>query len=117
MNSIKTYKEHRWVNLRKRILIRDKYMDQYLKRYGKFRNADIVHHIFPVEHFPEYQFEEWNLISVSRATHNSFHDRNTNELTDVGLELLVRTARKNNIDIPTWLFKEKKKGMKYTQRY
>lgn len=117
MKKIETYKEPRWVSLRSRILHRDKYIDQYLKRYGKFKNADIVHHIFPVEEFPEYQFCEWNLISLARSTHNMMHDRDTNELTDIGKELLMRTAIKNNIDIPSWLFREKPKGKKYDMRY
>lgn len=110
---IENYKEPRWVELRKKILLRDKYIDQYLKRYGKFKNADIVHHIFPVKDFPEYQFEEWNLISVSRSTHNSFHDRETDELTDIGKELLVRTARRNNIDIPSWVLRKGKEKRRY----
>ena len=110
---IETYKEPRWVELRKKVLVRDKYIDHYLKRYGKLKNADIVHHIFPVKGFPEYQYCEWNLISVSRATHNLFHDRDTDELTDIGKELLIRTARRNNIDIPTWV----KKGKENKRRY
>lgn len=117
MKQLKTYKEPRWVALRKKILARDKYIDQYLKRYGKFKTAEIVHHIFPVKDFPEYQFCEWNLISIARSTHNRFHDQNTDELTDEGKELLRRTAIKNNIDIPNWIFREKKKGIKYLQRY
>jgi 5-methylcytosine-specific restriction endonuclease McrA len=92
-------------------------MDQYLKRYGKFQTATMVHHIFPVEFFPEYQYCEWNLISLSRSSHNMMHDRDTDELTDIGKELLLRTAIKNNIDIPTWMFREKEKGTKYLQRY
>ena len=115
MNSIKTYKEPRWVELRKRILFRDKYIDQYLKRYGKFKTAELVHHIFPVDEFPEYQYCEWNLISVSKATHNMFHDRDTNELTDIGRELLVRTARRNKIEIPSWYQIERKE--EYKRRY
>jgi 5-methylcytosine-specific restriction endonuclease McrA len=97
--------------LRKKILARDKYLDQYLKRYGKFKTADIVHHIFPVDEYPEYQYCEWNLISLSRSTHNMMHDRDTDELTDIGKELLVRTARRNGIEVPA--FRERKKGLKY----
>lgn len=117
MKEIKTYKEPRWVALRRKILTRDKYMDQYLKRYGKFKNADIVHHIFPVKDFPQYQYCEWNLISVSRSTHNLFHDRDTDELTEEGKELLIRTALKQGIAIPEWLTVERKKGKKYEYRY
>lgn len=112
-----SYKEPRWVALRKKILARDKYIDQYWKRYGKYRQAEIVHHIFPVRDFPQYQFCEWNLISVSRATHNMFHDQTSDDLTDEGKELLLRTARKNNIEVPEWFFWEKKKGTKYLERY
>lgn len=117
MKTIKTYKEPRWVRLRKSILERDKYLDQYWKRYGKFKNADIVHHIFPVEDFPEYQYCTWNLISLARSTHNMMHDRDTDELTDIGIELLLQTARRNKIEVPTWYVRKRKKGKKYEYRY
>lgn len=113
---IETYKEPKWVALRNKILRRDQYLDQYEKRYGRFKNADIVHHIFPVDEFPEYQFCEWNLISVSRATHNSFHDRLTDELTDKGRELLRYTARRNKIEVPSWYAKDKTKGNKFQSK-
>lgn len=113
MKPIKTYKEHRWVVLRKRILARDKYTDQVWKRYGKYKNADIVHHIFPVEYFPEYQYEEWNLISVAKSTHQQLHDRDNDQLTDMGKELLIRTARKRNIFVPAWILEEKRKDRRY----
>lgn len=117
MKKIETYKEPKWTALRKSILVRDKYLDQYLKRYGKLKTADMVHHIFPVEYFPEYQYEPWNLISVSRSTHNLFHIRETNELTDVGMELLMRTARRQKIDVPKWFTAKRKKGQKYLYKY
>ena len=113
---IETYKERRWIEKRKHILNRDKYLDKYLFGYGKFRNADIVHHIFPKNDFPQYEWEDWNLISVSKETHNSFHDRNTDKLTPKGEELLIRTARRNGIDIPYW-YLQHKKGKKYDRRY
>lgn len=117
MKEIKTYKESRWVSLRRKVLYRDHFIDQYWKRYGKFKSADIVHHIFPVEDFPEYQYCEWNLISLARSTHNMMHDRNTNELTDIGKELLLRTARRNNIEVPAWLTREEPKKIKYLEKY
>ena len=64
------------------------------------RQANTVHHIFPAEDFPQYAFEKWNLISLSSEAHNMMHDRTTNELTDAGMELLRRTARKNKIPVP-----------------
>lgn len=96
----KWYESPRWQRLRQRILRRDNYQDQEAKRYGKIRHADIVHHIFPKNEFPQFAYEPWNLISVSRTTHNSFHDRETDELTEKGIELLRRTCRKQNIPIP-----------------
>ena len=92
------YKTARWKNLRSRILRRDKYMCQLSLRYGKMVQADTVHHIFPRQLFPEYQWEDWNLISVSTATHERLHYRSGDGLTAEGLQLLERTARKNNIE-------------------
>ena len=94
------YKSSRWESKRQKILRRDGYMCQYFKRLGKYRPAETVHHIFPRELFPEYQWESWNLISLSNEAHNMMHDRNTHELTKVGKELLLRTARKYRIDTP-----------------
>lgn len=91
------YKSARWLKLRARILRRDAYMCQLSKRYGKLREADTVHHIFPREYFPEFQYEAWNLIALSSEMHNTLHDRETDQLTAAGIELLKRTARKNNI--------------------
>lgn len=75
-------------------------MCQLSKRYGKHIEANTVHHIFPREDFPEYQWCEWNLISLSQSVHDGLHYRVTNELTQDGIDLLKRTARKNNIPIP-----------------
>lgn len=93
------YKDPRWIRKRNRILRRDKYQCQMSKRYGKLRQAEVVHHIFPVAEYPQYQWEDWNLISVTQDWHNKFHDRNTDKLTGVGLELLRKTARKQGIEI------------------
>ena len=92
------YKTKRWERLRRAILARDGYKCKESARYGKNIPADTVHHIFPRESYPQYQWEDWNLISLSRQVHNEMHDRNTHELTEKGLELLKRTARKYNID-------------------
>lgn len=91
--------DKKWETLRAFILARDTYLDQELKRYGKRVEASTVHHIFPREYFPQYIYEPWNLISLSRDTHNKLHDRTGHKLTEKGWELLVRTARKNEIVI------------------
>lgn len=98
MKQDKFYKTTRWKNLRERILRRDGYMCQITKRYGKLIEANTVHHIFPREYYPEYQWEPWNLISLSTEAHNMMHDRDTDRLTGEGLELLKRTARREHID-------------------
>ena len=96
-------KDKRWERLREFILARDQYLDQEAKRYGKRMEANHVHHIFPREFFPEWQYEPWNLISLSQKTHNEMHDRETHKLTEKGWQLLVRTARRNGIELdPNW---------------
>lgn len=79
---------------------RDRYVCQLSKRYGKLVQADTVHHIFPVEFFPEYAWQDWNLISLSNRMHNACHDRDTHELSQIGVDLLKRTARKRGMEIP-----------------
>ena len=88
-----------WTHKREVILRRDGYIDQVAKRYGKIIEADTVHHIFPRELYPQYEWENWNLISVSKKTHNELHDRESHELTEKGKELMRRTARKRGIQL------------------
>lgn len=109
MKEIKTYTEPRWRRLREQVLRRDRYTDQILIRYGKIKNAEMVHHIFPKDEFPEYQYEPWNLISITKATHNLLHDRATDELTEKGVELLKRTAKENGIPIPEKFYETRKR--------
>ena len=75
-------------------------MCQLSRRYGKNRPADMVHHIFPREDYPQFALCEWNLISLTNSMHDTLHDRNTGQLTAAGLDLMRRTAVKNNIEIP-----------------
>lgn len=93
------YKSKRWFRLRDRILKRDDYMCQYSKRYGKRIPANTVHHIFPAEKFPEYQWCDWNLISLSESAHNMMHDRDSHELTAEGIRLQERLRRQRHEDI------------------
>ena len=93
------YKSKRWHRLRERILRRDNYTCQYYLRYGKHKEANTVHHIFPADQYPEFAFKDWNLISLSAQAHNIMHDRNTNNLTAEGKALQERTARQKNIFI------------------
>lgn len=93
------YGTKRWIKLRERILRRDGYLCQVSKRYGRKVEATTVHHIFPAADYPEYQWCDWNLISVCSVVHNSFHDRDTRELTEEGMRLLRKTAREKGIKI------------------
>ena len=50
--------------------------------------------------YPQYRFEDWNLISVCQATHNKLENRNTGELTELGLQLMKMTVPGMNWRIP-----------------
>ena len=87
------YTSKRWHNLRAKVLRRDGYMCQWNKRYGRHIQADTVHHIYPAEQYPEYQYCEWNLISLSNEAHNMMHDRDSHQLTDIGISLQKKINR------------------------
>lgn len=50
-----------------------------------------MHHIYPLEDYPQYALSDWNLISVSSGVNNQMHDRETGKLTKLGLDLQRRT--------------------------
>jgi 5-methylcytosine-specific restriction endonuclease McrA len=79
------YKSKRWLCLRDAILRRDGYRCREASRYGRNEMATTVHHVYPVDDFPGWQWCRWNLIAVSQQAHNSFHDRATGKLTERGL--------------------------------
>lgn len=85
------YNSKRWKDLRLRALKRDAYMCQECKRYGKRIDADMVHHIYPSEDYPEWQWRLWNLTSLCNKCHEQMHDRDTRELTDRGMRLQQKT--------------------------
>lgn len=94
------YKSGRWMMLRESVLRRDRYICQDAARYGRRIAAETVHHIFPRNEFPEFQWAPWNLISLSDKAHDEMHDRRTGALTKKGVELLRRTARKRGMIVP-----------------
>lgn len=85
------YKSKTWKALAACAMKRDGYICQLSKRYGKIVPAEMVHHIYPVDEYPEYAFCLWNLISLSNAMHNTLHDRVTDKLTPDGNALMRRT--------------------------
>ena len=78
------YKTPRWARLREKILRRDGYRCREAARYGKIIEATTVHHVWPVEDYPEWAWEAWNLIALSTAAHNAMHDRVTGALSETG---------------------------------
>ena len=95
----KFYHTARWIKKREKILRRDGYQCQYAKLYGRMEEANTVHHIFPRKQYPQYAWEDWNLISVSAANHNKLENRATGELTDEGRALMEKTAMDRGIRI------------------
>ena len=85
------YHSAAWRKKRAEILRRDKYQCKVSLRYGKHLEATTVHHIYPLEEYPEYRLCDWNLISVSDGVNNQMHDRKTGKLTQMGLDLQRRT--------------------------
>ena len=94
------YKKPRWKKLRAAVLRRDGYLCRVSRRYGKRVEADTVHHVFPREEFPEFQWEPWNLIAVGGKVHDSLHDRVTGRLSARGAEVLRRVARERGMEVP-----------------
>lgn len=92
------YKLKQWEKKREQILRRDHFQCQEAKRYGKYMEAVIVHHIYPLEEYPELALKSWNLISLSKEYHNQMHDRKTNKITDVG----AYWQRKRKKDFDKW---------------
>lgn len=86
------YKSSKWARKRKKILKRDRYLCKNCKRYGKMSEASVVHHVFPCEHYPEYEWEDDNLISLCVKCHNAMHDRDSHELTQLGIEWKGRVS-------------------------
>ncbi|MBR3188975.1 MAG: HNH endonuclease [Lachnospiraceae bacterium] len=95
MNILTFYDSSAWKHKRSRILRRDGYRCQECKRYGRSRQADTVHHIYPLEFYPDRALLSSNLISLCNSCHNEMHDRDTHLLTEKGIKLQERMERKS----------------------
>lgn len=100
INTDPFYKTKRWDKLRGAALKRDGYQCQYNKCFGRLVPATIVHHVLPRSIYPEYQYEMWNLISLSKSAHEMMHNRSGTELSDKGKKLAIRICRKYHKYIP-----------------
>ena len=67
------YNSKRWKAKHKQIMRRDKYLCQHCKRYGRLREAKVVHHKKHVDEYPELAYEDDNLESLCNACHNKEH--------------------------------------------
>ena len=67
------YNDPKWRRKSEQIKRRDGYMCRECRRFGKRRPAEIVHHIKPVEEWPELAYIDANLISLCRKCHNKKH--------------------------------------------
>ena len=85
------YNSARWARLRASVLREAGYRCQYMRRYGKRVEATHVHHIWPVEDFPEFAWCRWNLIALSLDAHNMMHDHVNGRLTAAGESLRRKT--------------------------
>lgn len=84
------YQSAKWKKKQAHILRLDGFVDRVMTRYGVTREATTVHHIYPADEFPEWEWEDWNLISVGIGTHNKLENRKTGELTEMGKDLQRR---------------------------
>lgn len=86
------YKRPQWKRKRVRILKRDDYLCRECKRYGKTTEATTVHHINPLEQYPELALVSINLISFCTKCHDKMHDRTSGILTELGEQWRERVA-------------------------
>lgn len=73
MDKEEFYSSKQWKKKRITILKRDKYQCQICKRYGRLREATIVHHIIEFEDDPSLALVNSNLISVCKQCHEKLH--------------------------------------------
>lgn len=82
----KIYNSKKWDRVREFVLKRDNYLCRNCYRYGRTTPGDTVHHMLPAEDYPEYKYNDINLITLCKKCHNLMHERNTRKLTLLGKE-------------------------------
>lgn len=82
------YGSMKWKKKRLKILKRDGYRDKVAEMYGQILEGNMVHHIYPASQYPQWAYEDWNLITINKEkTHNKLENRKTGELTELGRQL------------------------------
>lgn len=92
------YRSPKWRRKRAAIIRRDGYLCRIARRYGKTVPATTVHHIYPLDQYPEYALCDWNLIAVSAEMHNRLHNREDGSLSAEG-EALMRATIPPTLDL------------------
>lgn len=67
------YESPRWKRMRAAVLRRDNYQCRRCRRFGRIRQAEIVHHIRHADEAPELAYRADNLVSLCRECHNKAH--------------------------------------------
>lgn len=78
------YKTKRWRKKRAASFRKHEYLCQETRRFGLDEDAEVLHHIYPREQYPELEWEDWNLLPVTNKKHNTFHNRDDNTITAKG---------------------------------
>ncbi len=78
------YKAPRWECARDQALRAYGYECQECRRFGYKRAATVVHHVWPVEQWPEFAWQSWNHLPLCGKCHDRMHDRITRKLTPLG---------------------------------
>ena len=71
--------------------------------YGRSGDADTVHHIYPAEEYPEYEWMDWNLISVSRATHNRVREPEDRRIDKGRTDAAASHPSDGRLEERTWM--------------
>ena len=69
----KFYNSKKWKRKREYILKRDGYLCRECAKYGRRKDATVVHHIEHYDDVPEKGLDSANLVSLCTACHNKLH--------------------------------------------
>ncbi|MCW6661875.1 HNH endonuclease [Aerococcaceae bacterium NML201209] len=79
----KFYWSASWREMKNKILLRDYHECRVCKSKGKVTLSNlIVHHIYPLEYYPEKRLVEDNLITVCIQCHNKIHGQGVKKWDD-----------------------------------
>lgn len=90
------YKSSAWLKCREVVLIRDHYMCQPCLKRERITTANTVHHIKPLEDYPELALDIDNLESICPSCHNKEHpEKGSNSIEPQRRSVTVIKAKRN----------------------